>query len=344
VSLFFGDYAAYAVLKSTVARLVTMLVFLSVASSLPAEAQPATKVYRIGVMANTSIRDPEYVRSSDAFFGGLREFGYVEGKNILIERRYSEGRTERLPELAAELVGLKVDLIMVFTTPAALAAKAATTTIPILIVAAHDPVGAGLAASLARPGGNVTGLATLFPELSAKRLELLKEIVPRASHVAVLWNAANPANVQALRQTEDAARQLGIVLQRHDVRTPEDFAARIATITQQRPDALLVLGDSLTLQRRHEVARFALQARLPSSFESRESAVAGGLMSYGPSYPEMLRRAGFYVDRLLKGVKPADLPFEQPRHFEFVINMKTARSLGLTVPQSLLLRADEVIE
>jgi putative ABC transport system substrate-binding protein len=249
-----------------------------------------------------------------------------------------------LPDIAAELVGLKVDLIIVWTTTAALAAKAATSTIPILILAAHDPVGAGLAVSLAHPGGNVTGLATLFPELSAKRLELLKEFVPRVAHVAVLWNVANPANVLALRNADAAARQLGIVLQRHEVRAPEDFAAGFAAIAQQRPDAMLVLGDSLTLQFRHDIARFALQAHLPSSFESKESAVAGGLMSYGPSYPDMFRRAGFYVDRLLKGVKPADLPFEQPSHFQFVINMKTARSLGLTVPQSVLLRADEVIQ
>ena len=341
---FFGEYAGSAVLRLTVATLVATLVLLPVASSLPAEAQAASKVYRIGVMANTCIRQPEDQRSWDAFFGGLREFGYVEGENFVLECRSSEGRTERFPQMAAELVALKVDLIMVWTTPAALAAKAATSTIPILILAAHDPVGAGLATSLARPGGNVTGLATLFPELSTKRLELLKELVPRASHVAVLWNGANPANLLALRQTEDAARHLGIALQRHDVRAPEDFEARFAAIAQQRPDALLVLGDSLTFQRRHDIARFALQARLPSSFESRESAVAGGLMAYGPSYPDMFRRAGFYIDRLLKGVKPADLPFEQPSKFQFVINMKTARSLRLTVPQSLLLQADEVIE
>jgi putative tryptophan/tyrosine transport system substrate-binding protein len=327
-----------------VARLLATLVLVYVAPSLPADAQATTKMYRLGVMANTCVRRPEDTRAREAFFGGLREFGYVEDENIQIECRSSEGRTERFPEMAADLVGLKVDLIIVWTTPAALAAKAATSTIPILILAAHDPVGAGLAVSLARPGGNVTGLATLFPELSAKRLELIKEFVPRASHVAVLWNGGNPANALALQQTEDAARHLGIVLQRQEVRAPEDFAARFAVIGQQRPDALLVLGDSLTLQFRQDIARFALQARLPTSFESKESAVAGGLMSYGPNYLEMWRRAGFYVDRLLKGVKPADLPFEQPSNFQFVINMKTARSIGLTVSQSLLRRADEVIE
>jgi len=345
VPSFFGKYAGYAFSPLAVARLATTVVLLSVVSSLPAEAQSAVRVYRIGVMADTRYRDPQYQRSSDAFFDGLREFGYIEGQNIQFEWRNSEGHAERYAELAAELVSLKVDLIMVMTTPAALAAKAATNTIPIpiLFVGAHDPVGTGLATSLARPGGNVTGLATLFPELSTKRLELLKELVPRMSHVAVLWNGANPANSLALRQTEDAARQLGIALRIHDVRAPEEFEPRFVTIAQQRPDALFVLGDSLTLQRRYDIARFALQARLPSSFESKESAAAGGLMSYGPSYPDMWRRAAFYIDRLLKGVKPAELPFEQPSKFQFVINMKTARGLGLTVPQSLLLQADEVI-
>ena len=341
---FFGKCVRRAILPLVLERLATTLVLLSAAWLLPAEAQTPAKMYRIGVLADTPFRDPQYQRASDAFFAGLREFGYVEGQNIQIEWRNSGGHAERYPELAAELVGLKVDLIQVSTTPAALAAKAATNTIPILFIGAHDPVSAGLAASLARPGGNVTGLATLFPELSTKRLELLKELVPRLSHVAVLWNGANPANALALRQTEDAARQLGIALRLHDVRTPEEFDARFATIAQQRPDALFVLGDSLTLLRRQDIARFALQARLPSSFESKESVAAGGLMSYGPSYLDMWRRAAFYVDRLLKGVKPADLPFEQPSKFQFVINMKTARSLRLTVPQSLLLQADEVIE
>jgi putative tryptophan/tyrosine transport system substrate-binding protein len=326
------------------ARLATTLVFLSAAWLLPAEAQTPVKIYRIGVLADTPFRDPQYQSASDAFLAGLSEFGYVEGQNIQFEWRNSGGHAEQYPELAAELVSVKVDLIMVSTTPAALAARVATNTIPIFFIGAHDPVGAGLATSLARPGGNVTGLATLFPELSTKRLELLKQLVPRMSHVAVLWNGANPANVLALRQTEDAARQLGIALRLHDVRTPEEFEARFAMIAQQRPDALFVLGDSLTLRRRHDIARFALQAHLRSSFESKESAVAGGLMRYGPSYIAMWRRAGFYVDRLLKGVRPADLPFEQPSKFQFVINMKTSRNLRLSVPQSLLLQADEVIE
>jgi putative ABC transport system substrate-binding protein len=310
----------------------------------PVQGQQARTAYRIGVMVNICSRGPENIRLWDAFLAGLREFGYIEGNNLLIECLSSEGHAERFPKLAAELVNLKVDLIVVNTTPAAVAAKAATSTIPILITAAHDPVGAGLAASLRRPGGNVTGLASLVPELSAKRLELLKVVVPRASHVAVLWNSANPANVLALHETEKATGDLKIVLQRHEVRAPEDFPVTFAAIRQQRPDALLVLGDALTMQRRQDITQFALQARLPTSFESRESVVAGGLMSYGPDYPEMFRRAAFYVDRLLNGANPAELPFEQASKFQLVINMKTARSLGLTVPQELLQQAYELIE
>jgi putative ABC transport system substrate-binding protein len=339
----FGKDVGYGLSPDAIAKLSTALIVLFLVLSLPAEAQTAGKAYRIGALANTCVRT-ETARLMDPFFAGLREFGFVEGENILFECRSSEGHTERLPELAAELVDLKVDLIMVWTTPAALAAKSVTSTIPILILAAHDPVGAGLAASLARPGGNVTGLATLVPELSAKRLELLKELMPRMSRVAVLWNRANPANSLALRQAEQAAHRLSVALQLYDVRAPEDFEARFTAIAQLHPDALLVLGDSLTLQRRDDIAQFALQAHLPSSFESRESVVAGGLMSYGPNYLDMMRRAAFYVDRLLHGVKPADLPFEQPRKFQFVINMKTARSLRLTVPHSLLLQTDEVME
>lgn len=326
------------------ATLITALALLSVIVSLPAEAQPAGKVYRIGIIAISSTPSPDVSRLWEAFFDELRELGYAEGRNLIVERRYSEGRTERFPELAAELVRLKVDVIVVFTTPAALAAKAATSTIPILFVNAIDPVGAGLAASLARPGGNVTGLAALSPELSTKRLELLKEVVPRVSRVAVLWNSENPANTLVLRQTDEAARRLGVVLRSHEVRRPDDFAVMFATITQERPDALLVLGDALTFQHRHQIARFALEARLPGIFEARELVVVGGLMAYGPSYAENNRRAAVYLDRLLKGVKPANLPFEQPTKFQTTINVRTARAIGLAIPPALLLRADEVIE
>lgn len=327
-----------------VAKLACLFVIASVGSSLSVSAEQAQRVYRIGIVANTSSPSPDSVRVWNAFLEGLREFGYVEPKNIAFVWRYSEGRVERFPELVASLVGSQVDLIMVYTTPAALAAKAATSTIPILIVTAIDPVGAGLAASLARPGGNVTGLATFLPELSAKWLELLKEVIPRLSRVAILWNAANPANALVLRDTEEAAHRLGIVLERHEVRSPDDFGARFAAVMKQRPDALLVIQDALTFEHRHQIAQFALQARLPSISSPREMVVAGGLMAYGPSYAEMFHRAAFYVDKLLKGTKPADLPFEQASTFELVINKKTARTLGVTIPASVLLRANEVIE
>jgi putative ABC transport system substrate-binding protein len=314
------------------------------AAPLAAEAQRTGRTYRIGAMTVTSTVPPEFQRLWDAFFEGLREFGYIEGKNIVLEKRSSEGRSERFPEVAAELVGMKVNLIMVFTTPAALAAKRATTTIPILFVTAIDPVGTGLAVSLARPGGNVTGLTTLSPELSTKRLELIKEVVPHLSRVGVLWNAANSANSLVLQQMSDAARRLAVVLQHHEVRGPDDFTGSFVAIAQQHPDALVVPSDSLMFRHRQEITRFALDARLPSIFEPREMVVGAGLLAYGPSYPEMFRRAAFYVDRLLKGVKPADLPFEQPTKFELVINLKTAKALGLTIPPSLLARADEVIQ
>jgi putative ABC transport system substrate-binding protein len=314
------------------------------AAPLAAEGQQAGKVYRMGVIAITSTPSPAFARLWDAFSNELRKLGYVEGKNILVERRYSEGQAELYPQLAADLVGLKVDLIMVVTTPAALAAKAATATIPILFVTAIDPVGAGLAASLARPGGNVTGLATLSPELSTKRLELIKELIPRVSRVAVLWNAGNPANAVVRPEIEGAAHRLGLVLRSYEVQRPDDFASTFDAIVRERPEALLVPSDALMFQRREQIAQVALQARLPAIFEPREMAAAGGLMAYGPSYAEMFRRAAFYVDRLLKGAKPADLPFEQPTKFELVINLKTAKAIGLTIPPALLARADEVIQ
>ena len=316
----------------------------ALAAPRAAGAQQAGRVYRIGAIGLSSTLTPAVVRLREAFLAGLHEHGYVEGKNIVLEWRYSEGRTDRFPQLVAELLGLKVDLLMVFTTPAARAAKAATGTVPILLLTAIDPVGAGFAASLARPGGNVTGIATLSPELAAKRIELIRELLPRASRVGVLWNAGNPANAPVRRQTDEAARRLGLALRAHEVQGPDDFAARFAAIAQERPDALLVPSDALMFQYRHQIARLALEARLPTLFEPREMAEAGGLLAYGPSYAAIFRRGAFYVDRLLKGVKPADLPFEQPNQFELVLNLKTAKALGLTVPQSLLLRADQVIE
>ena len=283
-------------------------------------------------------------RAWDALLDGLRERGYREGQNLVFERRFSEGNAERFPELAAELIRLRVDCIIVPTTPAALAAKHATQTIPIVMTAAIDPVGAGLVASLARPGGNLTGLSSLGPELSGKRLELLKEVVPGLTRVAVLWNAANPANVSVWQETQAAAGVLGLLLQSQDVRGPQDLEGAFALTAQARPDALLVLPDSLLNMHGQQIVEFATQQHLPSMVGRREPVRAGGLMYYRSSVPERFRRAADYVDRILKGAKPADLPVEQPMKFELVINLKTAKALGLTIPPHILFQADEVIQ
>jgi len=309
-----------------------------VAWPLVARAQPSGKIWRIGFIAH------RYEEFYDPLFQGLRELGYTAGQNLVVERRDAEGRVERFKEFAAEMVQLKVDLIIVVTTPAALAARDATTTIPIVHPAAIDPVGTGLIASLAHPGGNVTGLAVLNAETSAKRLELLREVVPGLSRGAVLWNAANPANTLAWKETEGAGRALGVAIQSHEVRGPGDFEGAFAMIAQQRPDILLVLQDALTLEYRKEIIGFALRERLPSMFVGKLWAEEGGLMSYGDRLPERYRRAAGLVDRILKGAKPADLPVEQPTTFELVVNLKTAKAIGLTLPPAFLARADQVIE
>jgi putative ABC transport system substrate-binding protein len=319
--------------------MVTLLLSLF-AVPLATTAQPPGKVYRIGFLST----NPPPARAWDALLEGLREREYIEGRNLVFERRFSDGNAERFPELAAELVGLRVDLIIVMTTPAALAAKHATQTIPIVIPTAIDPVGAGLVASLAWPGGNLTGLSTLSPELSGKRLELLKEVVPGLTRVAVLWNAANPANASAWQETQTAARALGLLLHSQDVRGPQDLEGAFALTAKARPDALLVLGDSLINMHEQHIAEFATQNHLPSMFTRRESVMVGGLMFYGSSLPDRLRRAAYYVDRILKGAKPADLPVEQPTKFELVINLKIAKTLGLTIPPPVLFQADEVIK
>jgi putative ABC transport system substrate-binding protein len=323
---------------SPIGCIVTLTLSLLVAP-LAAEVQPPGKVYRIGWLGVVPPPAPLW----EALLDGLRKHGYSEGRNLVFERRFSEGNAERFPEFAAEMVRLRVDLILVPTTPAALAAKNATQTIPIVITAAIDPVGAGLVASLARPGGNITGLSTLSAELEGKRLELLKEVVPQASRVAVLWNAANPANASAWQETQAAARALGLLLQSQEVRGPQDLEGAFALTAKARPDALLVLGDSLLNMHGRQITEFATQQHLPSMFAIRELVVNGGLLSYGPSIPALFRRAATYVDKILKGTKPADLPVERPTKFELVINLKTAKALGITMPPSLLLLADEVI-
>jgi ABC-type uncharacterized transport system substrate-binding protein len=319
---------------------VSVLATFILASFHIAEAQQPKKVYRIGLLST----DPLPAQSWNALLDGLRERGYIEGRNIVFERRFSEGKAERFPEFAADMVRLKVDIIIVTTTPAAFAAKNATQTIPIVIPTAIDPVGAGLVASLARPGGNITGLSALAPELSGKRLELLKEVVPGMTRVAVLWNPANPANASVWKETQAAARGLGLLLQSQEVRSPQDLERTFALTAQARPDALLVLSDSLINMHRQQIAEFVTQKRLPSVFASTEAVMAGGLMSYGPSLPDRYRRTAYYVDRILKGAKPADLPVEQPMKFELVINLKTAKQIGLTIPPNVLARADKVIK
>jgi putative ABC transport system substrate-binding protein len=319
-----------------------LLVMLALGLSLTplaAEAQPSGRVYRIGYLGV----NPTPTRSWEALLDGLRERGYREGENLVFERRFSEGHAERFPAFAAEMVRLRVDLVIAITTPAALAVTHATQALPVVMTTAIDPVGAGLVASLARPGGNVTGNAILYPELSTKRLEFLKDVAPGLAHVVVLWNAANPANASVWHATQAAARALGLRLHAQDVRGPQDLEGALALTAQARPEALLVLDDALLGMYREQIAAFATQQHLPSVFAGRESVVAGGLMSYGPSLPDLFRRAATYVDKLLKGAKPADLPMEQPTKFELVINLKTAQALGLTIPPHILFQADEVI-
>jgi putative tryptophan/tyrosine transport system substrate-binding protein len=319
---------------------IVMLTLSLLVASLAATAQPPSKVYRIGYLDTTS--SPAHLW--DALLDGLRERGYSEGRNLVFERRFSEGNAERFPAFAAEMVQLRVDLVIAVTTPAALAVKNVTTTIPIVMTTAIDPVGAGLVASLARPGGNVTGLSPISPDLVGKRLELLKDVVPGLSRVVVLWNAANPANALVWKETQTAAGALGLRLHSQEVRGPQDLEGALARTAQARPNALLVLGDSLIGMHRQPIAEFITQEHLPSGFTSREWVVAGGLMSYGPHLPDLFRRAAYYVDRILKGAKPADLPVEQPMKFELVINLKTAKALGLTIPPAILFQADEVIQ
>ena len=313
------------------------------AAPLAARAQQAGKVPRIGWLGGPTRESAEpFVR---VFRRGLKDLGWVEGQNIVVEWRFAGGRAERLPDLVAELVRLQVDLIVVPSTPPALAAKNATKTIPIVTVAVGDPVGLGLVASLARPGGNITGLTgTVDPEIAGKLLELLKETVPKVSRMAVLWNPTTPGNAFALREAESAARALRVELQLLEARSLNDFDSVFAAMTTKRAGALLVLGDVMFVTHRIRLANLAAKSRLPAIYGLREYVEAGGLMSYGAITSELFRRAATYVDRVLKGAKPTDLPIERPTKFEFVINLTTAKALGLTIPQSILVRADELIQ
>ena len=305
-----------------------------------AEAQSARQVWRIGYLGTSSpALEPNLV---NAFRQGLREFGHIEGQDIVIEYRWAEGKYDRFPELAAELVRLKVDVILTAGTPGALAAKQATRTIPIVMAVVADALAYQLVASLAQPGGNVTGLSTLARDLQGKQLEFLKEIVPRLSRIAVLVNPSNPFNdVLGREQVQQALR---LKLELFEVKAAEEFEAVFAAIARQRPDALFMIADRFLLAHRARIVAFAARQRLPGMYPYKEFVEAGGLVSYAPSYPEMFRRSATYVDKILKGAKPADLPVEQPTKFELIINLKTAKALRLTIPQTLLQRADQVIQ
>ena len=313
-------------------------------STVPADAQDAAKVARIGYLGvDTASGKP----LREAFLQGLSDLGYVEGRNIVIEYRFAEGRFERLPALAAELVGLKVDILVAGVTVAALAAKQATQTIPIVFPAVSDPVATGLVASFARPGANVTGLSYIAPELVAKHVELLKQAMPRVSRVAVLWQPAGMSEGQAkamLKAAEGAARALGVRLQIVEARALNDLDRAFSEMTRERAHALTVLSSPMLVQERTHLVDLAAKGRLPAVYPFRQAVEAGGLMSYAPNLPDQYRRAATYVAKILKGAKPGDLPVEQPTKFELVINAKAAKALGLTIPPSVLARADEVIE
>jgi putative tryptophan/tyrosine transport system substrate-binding protein len=312
------------------------------AAPLAAEAQQAPKAPRIGVLHPGAPAAASQLVA--AFKQGLREHGYVEGQNIVVERRFAEARAERLSDIAAELVRLKVDVIVTASDVGIAAVKQQTETIPIVMANSTDPVGTGFVASLARPGGNVTGLSNISPELSAKRLELLKEAVPGLSRVAIMWSPDVRGAVLDYKETENAARSLRLQLQSAEVSRADDFSRAFSALTIRRAEALIVAGSPLTYINRGQIASLAQKNRLPSMSTQREFAYAGGLITYGPNLAEQWRRAATYVDKILKGAKPGDLPVEQPTKFELVINLKTAKALGLTIPPSLLRRADQVIE
>jgi len=312
------------------------------ASVHSAQAQQPEKIPRVGFLSALSASSMS--TRMEAFRNGLHDLGYVEGKNIVIDYRYADGKTERVPALAAELLRLKVDVIVTTGPTTTRPAKEATSTIPIVMGFDSDPVGSGFVASLARPGGNITGLSTLSPEISGKQLELLKEIVPKLSRVAVLGNSTTPGNAQSLRETELSSGALRVHVQYIEVRNPKDIDTAFREAGKAHADAVLVLANSATTAHRAEVVEHALKSRLPAIYYTTEFVEDGGLMSYGVSITDLFRRAATYVDKILKGAKPADLPVEQPTKFELFINLKTAKQIGLTIPASVLYQADKVIK
>jgi putative ABC transport system substrate-binding protein len=327
--------------KAAVPSILCAVALLGVA--VIAEAQQPTKVPRIGYLtaASLSAMAPRF----EAFQQGLRELGYVEGKNIVIDYRSPEGKFDRLPALAAELVRLQVDVIVTGGGAATRPAKEATSTIPIVMAQDSDPVGNGFVASLARPGGNITGLATLAPEISGKRLEILKEVVPRLSRVALFGTSTEPANAQILKETELAAGALKVKLQYLDILGPTDFETAFRAAGKAHADAVLIrVSGPFAMSQRSQIAKLAIKSQLPAMHAGREYVEAGGLMTYGVHLPDLDRRAATYVDKILKGTKPADLPVEQPKKFELWINLKAAKQIGLTIPSNVLARADRVIK
>jgi putative ABC transport system substrate-binding protein len=334
------------VVRLAVIRPATAVALLLLSASLgTVAAQPPAKVPRVGYLNPGSPSDPARQRRLEAFRQGLRDLGYVEGQNIAIESRWAEGKYDRYPALVADLVHSKVDIIVAVGGAATQAAQQATRTIPIVMSVVIDPVGSGLVASLARPGGNATGLTMMASDLVGKQFQLLKEVVPKVSRVALLTNPANPASAPFVREAEVAARALGVRLQTLEARDPQEIDSAFAAMTRERAGALVVLADAiLGLNQRRQITELATKRRLPAVYGVREYAEAGGLMAYGANLRDLERRAATYVDKILKGAKPADLPVEQPTKFELVINLRTAKAIGLTIPPSLLQRADRIID
>jgi ABC-type uncharacterized transport system substrate-binding protein len=306
---------------------------------LAARAQQPERIRRIGVLSPAQAD-----RTGALVIEALRQLGWIEGKNVSFEIRYADNDADRLSQMATELVRLNVDLIVARGTLGPLAAKRATATIPIVMMSSGDPLGSGLVASLARPAGNVTGMSLMAPDLGGKRLEILMDMLPPLAHVAVLWNAANPYAAGQFRETERAARKLGVEAHSVEVRAGGDFGGALEAALRQHPGALITVEDPLTMNYRNQIAEFAAKNRLPTIYGLREYVDAGGLISYGASFPEQVRRAAGYVDKILKGASPANLPVEQPTKFELVINLKTAKALGLSISPSLLVHADDVID
>jgi ABC-type uncharacterized transport system substrate-binding protein len=329
--------------RSIVTRLATAVIVLLLAAPLTAAAQQTGKVYRIGCILSAAPNETGHLIK--ALDEGLRELGYLEGRNVIFERRFAEGSQERLSALAAELVQLKVDVLVTGSNPVIAAVKQVTATIPVVMAVSRDPVGAGFIASLARPGGNITGLANdPDPEIIGKNLELLKRAAPRVSRVAFLWNPVPPGAGNYKNVVESAARNLGLAFQSVEVRGRNEFEGAFAAMVRERANGVVVAADPVMFGPRSQVVLLAARSRLPAVYGQREFAEAGGLMSYGPSIADQFRRAAIYVDKILKGAKPGDLAVEQTAKFELVINLKTAKALGLTIPPSLLVQADHLIE